>query len=38
MKTHKIHVIYDLKCHFCAMEKFSDFFTLRPADLITTFT
>ena len=30
--------IYDLKCHFYVMEKFCDFFTLRPSDLITTLT
>ena len=38
MKTHLFHkIIYDLKCHFYAMEKFMIFFTLRPSDLISTF-
>ena len=31
-------IIYELKCHFYVMEKFCDFFTLRPSDLITTLT
>ena len=30
--------MYDLKCNFYVMEKFYDFFTLRPSDLITTLT
>ena len=39
MKTQFFHkIIYDLKCHFYVMEKFCDFFTLRPSDLITTLT
>ena len=28
--------MYDLKCHFYVMEKFCDFFTLSPSDLVTT--
>ena len=33
-------IIYDLKCNFyvIVIEKFYDFFTLRPYDLITTLT
>ena len=27
-----------MKCHFYVMEKFCDFFTLRPSDFITTLT
>ena len=32
-----VDTIYDLKCYFYAIEKFFDFFTLRPSDPITTF-
>ena len=39
MKTQLFYVIiYDLKYHFFVIEKFCDFFTLRPSDLITTLT
>ena len=31
-------IIYDLKFHFYVMEKFCDYFTLRPSGLITTLT
>ena len=31
-------MIYDLKLNFYIMEKFCDFFTLRPSDLFTNFT
>ena len=34
--SHKM--IYVLKCHFHVMDKFYDFFTLRPSDQITTLT
>ena len=30
--------MYDLKCYFFVLEQFCDLFTLRPSDLITTFT
>ena len=41
MNTQFFHkIIYDLKCNFyvIVIEKFYDFFTLRPYDLITTLT
>ena len=36
--NHFIIIIYDLNCHFYVMENFCDFNTVRPFDLITTFT
>ena len=39
MKTQfLIKIIFDLKCHFYVIEKFCDFFTLGPSDLITILT
>ena len=39
MKTQFFHkIIYDLKCHFYVIEKFRNFFILRPSNLITTLT
>ena len=39
MKTQLFNkIIYDLKSYFYVMEKFCDFFTFHPFDLITTLT